>query len=77
MTDWFDLTARGGKACHAVVGFMMWDARAKERFGALGFPNPDAWVVAWRLAALGDGPRMYTPRGYARKIDGDLAEGRG
>ena len=27
-----------------------------------------------RLAALGEGPRMYTPRGYARKIDGDLAE---
>ncbi len=26
-----------------------------------------------RLAAMGEGPRMYTPRGYARKIDGDLA----
>lgn len=26
-----------------------------------------------RLAVLGEGPRMYTPRGYARKIDGDLA----
>ncbi len=26
-----------------------------------------------RLAQLGAGPRMYTPRGYARKIDGDLA----
>lgn len=26
-----------------------------------------------RLARLGAGPRMYTPRGYARKIDGDLA----
>jgi len=25
-----------------------------------------------RLAQLGDGVRMYTPRGYARKIDGDL-----
>lgn len=25
-----------------------------------------------RLAMLGEGPRMYTPRGYARKIDGDL-----
>ena len=29
-----------------------------------------------RLAELGEGPRMFTPRGYARKIDGDLAEGR-
>ena len=28
-----------------------------------------------KLAALGEGPRMYTPRGYARKIDGDLAQG--
>ena len=27
-----------------------------------------------RLAALGEGPRMFTPRGYARKIDGDLAK---
>ena len=26
-----------------------------------------------RLAQLGEGPRMYTPRGYARRIDGDLA----
>ena len=26
-----------------------------------------------RLAMLGEGPRMYTPRGYARRIDGDLA----
>lgn len=30
-----------------------------------------------RLALLGEGPRMFTPRGYARKIDGDLAHGRG
>lgn len=27
-----------------------------------------------RLAQLGEGPRMYTPRGYARKIDGDLSD---
>lgn len=26
-----------------------------------------------RLVQLGEGARMYTPRGYARKIDGDLA----
>lgn len=26
-----------------------------------------------RLAQLGDGPRMFTPRGYARRIDGDLS----
>ncbi|SEW38429.1 cobalt-precorrin 5A hydrolase / precorrin-3B C17-methyltransferase [Cognatiyoonia koreensis] len=28
-----------------------------------------------RLAQLGEGPRMFTPRGYARKIDGDLSDG--
>ncbi|GAA6147547.1 precorrin-3B C(17)-methyltransferase [Pseudooceanicola nitratireducens] len=27
-----------------------------------------------QLAMLGEGPRMYTPRGYARRIDGDLVE---
>lgn len=26
-----------------------------------------------RLANLGEGARMFTPRGYARKIDGDLS----
>ncbi len=26
-----------------------------------------------RLAQRGEGPRMYTPRGYARRIDGDLS----
>lgn len=26
-----------------------------------------------KLTQTGDGPRMFTPRGYARKIDGDLA----
>ena len=26
-----------------------------------------------RLAQLGEGPRFYTPRGYARKIDGELS----
>ncbi|SHI84568.1 precorrin-3B C(17)-methyltransferase [Wenxinia saemankumensis] len=29
-----------------------------------------------RLARLGEGPRMYTPRGYARRIDGDLSGAR-
>ncbi len=27
-----------------------------------------------KLAQLGEGPRMYTPRGYARRIDGDLSQ---
>lgn len=27
-----------------------------------------------RLTMLGEGPRMYTPRGYARKMDGDLSK---
>jgi len=30
-----------------------------------------------RLAQLGEGPRMFTPRGYARKIDGDLSQAEG
>jgi cobalt-precorrin 5A hydrolase/precorrin-3B C17-methyltransferase len=27
-----------------------------------------------RLAHLGEGPKMFTPRGYARRIDGDLQD---
>ncbi|MCA0042344.1 precorrin-3B C(17)-methyltransferase [Celeribacter litoreus] len=27
-----------------------------------------------RLAQLGEGPRMFTPRGYSRRIDGDLKD---
>ncbi|WP_085835355.1 precorrin-3B C(17)-methyltransferase [Aquimixticola soesokkakensis] len=27
-----------------------------------------------RIARLGEGPRMFTPRGYARRIDGDLVD---
>ncbi|MEM9203969.1 MAG: hypothetical protein AAGC53_20195 [Actinomycetota bacterium] len=56
MTDWNDLSFRAGVACHDIVGWMMWDERAKASFADLGMPNTDAWVVAWRLAALGDTP---------------------
>lgn len=54
MTDWDELTARGGVCCHDLVGWMMWDPRAIEGFEALGIPNGTGWVVAWRLASLGD-----------------------
>lgn len=54
VTDWDDLTARAGLACHDLVGWMMWDPRAISGFEALGVPNGTGWVVAWRLASLGD-----------------------
>ena len=54
MTDWMDLTARAGRAGHDLVGWMMWDPGAIERYAALGVPNGGGWIVAWRLAALGD-----------------------
>lgn len=54
MTDWEDLTARAGRACHDLVGWMMWDPRAVADFAALGVPDGIGWVVSWRLAALGD-----------------------
>ena len=56
MTDWTSLSARGGLACHDLVGWMMWDERAKASFGELGMLNTNSWVVAWRLATLGDTP---------------------
>ena len=54
MTDWDHLTARAGIACHDLVGWMMWDPRAIRAFEGLGVPNGTGWVVAWRLASLGD-----------------------
>lgn len=54
MTDWMNLTARAGIACHDLVGWMMWDPRAVADFEKLGVPDGVGWVVAWRLASLGD-----------------------
>jgi hypothetical protein len=54
MTDPEALTARAGAACHDLVGWMMWDPRAIAEFKALGVPDGIGWVVAWRLASLGD-----------------------
>ncbi|MDJ0824132.1 MAG: precorrin-3B C(17)-methyltransferase [Rhodobacter sp.] len=57
------------------------EALAYRRLDALSVDEVDMLTVVVvgssqsRLAALGEGPRMYTPRGYARKIDGDLSEG--
>jgi hypothetical protein len=54
MTDWTALTARAGRACHDLVGWLMWDADTVARYEALGVPNGAGWIVAWRLAPLGD-----------------------
>ncbi|MCP3939695.1 MAG: hypothetical protein GY708_30495 [Actinomycetia bacterium] len=54
MTDWDALAARAGLACHDLVGWMMWDPGAIAGYESLGVPNGMGWVVAWRLASLGD-----------------------
>ena len=54
MTDWNELSARAGIACHDLVGWLMWDPAAIDAFGGLGVPNPQSWIVAWRVAALGE-----------------------
>ena len=54
MTDWIDLTARAGRAGHDLVGWLMWDPDAIARYAELGVPNGAGWLVAWRLAPLGD-----------------------
>lgn len=51
--DWLDLTGRAGRAAHDVVGWLMWDQPAIDRYAALGVPNGVGWIVAWRMAALG------------------------
>ena len=54
MTDWDLLASRSGLVCHDLVGWMMWDRQAIRNYEALGVPNGLGWVVAWRLASLGD-----------------------
>ena len=49
-----DLTARAGVAAHDLVGWLMWDPPAIAAYEALGVPGGVGWVVAWRLAPLGD-----------------------
>ena len=55
MTD-LDLTARAGAACHDLVGWIMWDPDAISAYEALGVPGGTGWLVAWRIAPLGDVP---------------------
>lgn len=54
MTDWIELTSRAGRVGHDLVGWVMWDPAAIERYGELGVPNGAGWIIAWRLAPLGD-----------------------
>ncbi|MGI9576824.1 MAG: helix-turn-helix domain-containing protein, partial [Microthrixaceae bacterium] len=49
-----ELAGRAGRAGHDLVGWLMWDPPAKEAYTALGVPEGAGWLVAWRLAALGD-----------------------
>lgn len=52
-TEWIDLTQRAGRACHDLVGWLMWDPDAIGRYEALGVQDGAGWIQAWRLAPLG------------------------
>ena len=54
MTDWPGLAARAGRAGHHLVAWLMWDPAAIKRFSELGVPNGAGWLIAWRVAPLGD-----------------------
>ena len=54
MDDMLALTARAGLACHDLAGWLMWDPAAIAGYAALGVPNGTGWLLAWRLAPLGD-----------------------
>jgi hypothetical protein len=51
---WLELTARAGLAGHDLIGWIMWDADTIARYEELGVENGAGWIVAWRLAPLGD-----------------------
>lgn len=66
MTDWMALSARAGSACHDLIGWMMWDPRAIAAYQTLGVPGGTGWVVAWRLASLGNAdPAVATAATYS------------
>ena len=66
MTNWNQLAARAGIACHDLVGWMMWDPRAIADYERLGVPDGTGWIVAWRLASLGDTtPAVAAAAGYS------------
>jgi hypothetical protein len=70
MTDWTELTARAGRAGHDLVGWMMWDPDTIARYAALGVPNGGGWIVAWRLAPLGDvAPAVAAAAAYSINPD--------
>lgn len=54
MRDSEILTARAGRAGHDLVGWLMWDPAAIAAYEALGVADGAGWLVAWRLAPLGD-----------------------
>ena len=54
MTDWTAVTARAGAAGHDLVGWIMWDAETIARYESLGVTPGATWILAWRLAPLGD-----------------------
>lgn len=54
MGEHLSLTARAGRAGHDLVGWIMWDPPAIAAYEQLGVSEGAGWVVAWRLAPLGD-----------------------
>lgn len=54
MIDEYALTSRAGRAGHDLVGWLMWDPEAISAYEALGVADGVGWIVAWRLAPLGD-----------------------
>ncbi|MFT4658500.1 MAG: hypothetical protein ACI8V4_002691 [Ilumatobacter sp.] len=54
MSKAYDLPARAGLAGHDLVGWVMWDPEAIAAYKALGVHEGVGWIIAWRLAPLGD-----------------------
>ncbi len=73
MTDWTALAARAGRAGHDLIGWLMWDPGAIARYEALGVPNGVGWLLAWRIAPLGDvGPAVAAAAVYS--VDPNVVE---
>lgn len=54
MTDWLQLTTRAAACVHDVIGWIIFDPRAKERYADLGIPDGLGQYVATRFGPIAE-----------------------
>ncbi|MEM7139600.1 MAG: hypothetical protein AAF548_01130 [Actinomycetota bacterium] len=55
MADWAALAQRGSRACHDLIGWIYFDAKAAEMYGELGVPGGTGYYAGSRFAPIAGG----------------------